>query len=136
MSYTKVDDVVQGIWLSGVGSMLAKIDINNAYRVVPVHPVDRHLLATAWRGKLFVDIALPFGLRSAPKIFTALADALEYVIKQHGVEHLWHYLDDYITVRKHGCEEHYISRHITGHPSHGDPPPPRKKALSPQASHQ
>ena len=79
MSYTKVDDIVQGIWQSGVGSMLAKIDIKNAYRVVPVHPVDRHLLATAWRGKLFVDEALPFGLRSAPKIFTALADALEYM---------------------------------------------------------
>ena len=29
-----------------------------------------------WKGKLFVDGALPFGLRSAPKIFTALADAL------------------------------------------------------------
>ena len=90
MSYTKVDDVVQGIWQSGVGSMLAKIDIKSAYRVVPVHPVDRHLLAAAWRGKLFVDGALPFGLRSAPKIFTALADALEYIIKQHGVKHLWH----------------------------------------------
>ena len=105
MSYTKVDDLVQGIWQSGVGSMLAKIDIKNAYKVVPVHPVDRHLLATAWRGKLFVDGALPFGLRSAPKIFTALADALEYIIKHHGVEHLWHYLDDYITVGKPGCEE-------------------------------
>ena len=34
----------------------------------------------------------------------ALADALEYIIKQHGVEHLWHYLDDYITVGKPGCE--------------------------------
>ena len=45
MSYTKVDDVVQGIWQSGVGSMLAKINIKNAYRVVPIHPVDRHLQA-------------------------------------------------------------------------------------------
>ena len=85
--------------------MLAKINIKNAYRVVPVHPVDRHLLAIAWRGKLFVDGALPFGLRSVPKIFTALADALEYIIKQHGVEHLWHYLDDYITVGKPSYEE-------------------------------
>ena len=67
MSYTKVDNVVQGFWQSGVGSMLAKINIKNAYRVVPVHPVDKHLLATAWRGKLFVDRALLFGLRSAPK---------------------------------------------------------------------
>ena len=26
-------------------------------------------------------------------------------IEQHGVEHLWHYLDDYIIVGKPGCEE-------------------------------
>ena len=57
--------------------------------------MDRHLLATAWRGKSFVEGALPFSLRSAPKIFAALADALEYIIKQMGVEHLWHFLDDY-----------------------------------------
>ena len=63
--------------------MLAKIDITNTYRAVPVHLVDRHLLATAQRWKLFVDGALPFGLRSAPKIFTALAFALENIIKQH-----------------------------------------------------
>ena len=31
MSYTKVDDVVQGIWQSGVGSMVAKIGIKNVY---------------------------------------------------------------------------------------------------------
>ena len=55
LSYTKVDDVVQGIWQSGVGSMLAKIDIKNPYRVVPIHPVDRYLLPTAWRGKLLTD---------------------------------------------------------------------------------
>ena len=36
MSYTKVDDVVQGIRQSDVGSMLAKIEITNAYKVVPV----------------------------------------------------------------------------------------------------
>ena len=76
--------------------MLAKIDITNAHMAVPVHLVERHLLATAWREKLFIDGALPFGVRSAPKIFTALFDAL----KQHGIEHLWHYLGDYITVGK------------------------------------
>lgn len=38
---------------------------------------------------------LPFGLRSAPKIFTALADALEWCIAQKGVEHIFHYFDDF-----------------------------------------
>ena len=44
-----------------------------------------------------MDRALPFSFRSAPKIFNDLADALEWIVKDHGVQHLWHYLDDYIT---------------------------------------
>ena len=39
---------------------------------------------------------LPFGLSSAPKIFTAFADALEWCVVHQGVECLYHYLDDYI----------------------------------------
>ena len=46
---------------------------------------------------MYVDAALPFSLRSAPKIFNALADALEWILHAHGVEHLWHYLDDFLT---------------------------------------
>ena len=65
---------------------------------MPVHPVVRHLLATCWKGQLYVDGALPFGLRSAPKFFTALADAFEFINKQHGVECVWHYLDNFITI--------------------------------------
>jgi len=43
-------------------------------------------------------MALPFGLRSAPKLFTALADALEWILMANGIRFVWHYLDDYITV--------------------------------------
>ena len=45
-----------------------------------------------------MDTALPFGLRSAPKIFTAVADAVEWIVKANGVEHLFHYLDDFLLV--------------------------------------
>ena len=51
-----------------------------------------------WEGSLFIDTALPFGLRSAPKIFTALADAAEWVVHQRGVEFVIHYLDDFLIV--------------------------------------
>ena len=50
-----------------------------------------------WKGKLF-DTALPFGLRSAPKLFNALADALEWIMRSRGLRHVAHYLDDFITV--------------------------------------
>ena len=51
-----------------------------------------------WRGKFYVDLALPFGLRSAPFIFTQLADALQW-IAQHNyfIRWLLHYLDDFLT---------------------------------------
>ena len=47
---------------------------------------------------MYVDPMLPFGLRSAPKIFNALADALHWHLRQSGIEHIEHYLDDYIII--------------------------------------
>ena len=41
---------------------------------------------------------LPFGLRSAPKIFNAVADALHWHLERCGIVNLHHYLDDFILV--------------------------------------
>ena len=76
--------------------MLLKIDLKSAYRIVPVHPADRHLLGLSWDGSVYVDQALPFGLRSAPKLFTAVADAVGWALVQAGVPLHLHYLDDFI----------------------------------------
>ena len=51
-----------------------------------------------WEGLVFVDTALPFGLRSTPKIFLALADAAEWIVRQQGVKFIIHYLDDFLVV--------------------------------------
>ncbi len=96
LTYVKVDDVVRRLLEIGANALMAKIDVKSAYRIVPVHPGDRRLLAMEWDGKIFVDAALPFGLRSAPKIFNALADAVEWMVKQFGSNDVWHYLDDFI----------------------------------------
>ena len=93
----------------------SKIDIKSAYRIVPVHPEDRPLLGMRWQGKIYVDATLPFGLRSAPKIFNALADAAQLAsfpgptrprgrawergystmdYSRMGARYLWHYLDN------------------------------------------
>ena len=70
------------------GSQLIKIDLKNAYRIVPIHPDDQHLLAISWNGGTYIDRALPFGLRSAPKIFTAVADAIAWALHCAGVEYI------------------------------------------------
>ena len=76
----------------GAGSLIAKIDVESAYRLVPVHPDDRPLLGIEWAGQTYCDAMLPFGLRSSAKIFTALADALEWTVRQRGVPHIAHFV--------------------------------------------
>lgn len=66
---------------------MPKLDLKAAYRMVPVHPDDQPLLGIMWQGETNVDQALPFGLRSAPKIFTAVADGLEWAMRQEGIKH-------------------------------------------------
>ena len=79
----------------GKGTLLAKIDIKSAYRILPVHSAaDQSLLGTKWQGN--VDTRLPFGLQSAPKIFNTVADTLEWCFHQEGIELVDHYLDDFI----------------------------------------
>jgi len=98
LTYTSVDRVARAAHQLGPGALLAKADIKSAYRLVPVHPEDRLLLGMQWKGEYFVDAMLPFGLRSAPKVFTAVADALEWCVRRRGVIGIDHYLDDFIIV--------------------------------------
>ena len=49
LSYITIDDAINGILRSGPNTLLAKIDIKSAFRLLPVHPADRHLLAMEWK---------------------------------------------------------------------------------------
>ncbi len=100
MSDVSVDSVADVIVSLGKGALLAKCDVQSAYRVVPVRPADRRLLGMC---KEFVDATFPFGLRSAPKIFTALADSVEWIMRKRGVRCVAHYLDDFIMVGPLSC---------------------------------
>ncbi len=105
LTYVRVDDIVDTVLQLGRGSLLAKMDIKAAYRIIPVNPVDRLLLGKRWENKLYIDTALPFGLRSAPKNFNAVADGLGWVMRNRGVTQVRHYLDDFITVGSPGTKE-------------------------------
>ena len=73
--------------------------------MIPVHPQDTLLLGMEWEEFIYIDKALPFGLRSAPLIFTAVADALQWVMQKRGVSYVDHYIDDFITAGKGGSDE-------------------------------
>ena len=114
LSYVSVEDVVAIVLELGRGALMAKMDIKQAYRNIPVHPQDRLLLGMLWEGQVYVDAALPFGLRSAPLIFTVVADALQWIMQQRGATYLFHYIDDFIMLGAPGsseCDDNNIIMH-------------------------
>ena len=105
LSYVTVDGIARTVAALGKGALMAKVDIEAAYRLVPIHPDDRPLLAVRWHDETFCDGRLPFGLRSAPKIFNAVADALEWRVRRLGVSLIYHYLDDFIVIGRPGSSQ-------------------------------
>lgn len=97
LQYIRIDDIVQMVARLGKGALMAKFDIESAYRNVPIHASDRRLLGMKWRSKYYIDLALPFGLRSAPFIFNSIANAVEWILKSnYSIPDLLHYLDDFV----------------------------------------
>ena len=105
VAYSSVDDAAAIIHNLGRHALMAKFDIKDAYRLIPVHPQDRHFLGIRWQGAIYVDCQLPFGLASAPAIFSAVAQALEWILRDRGVHHMIHYLDDFLILRAPNSQE-------------------------------
>jgi len=96
LSCASVDDAVHIAHQLGKGTRLAKLDLKKAYRMIPVHPDDHDMLGIKIGPDTYVDTSLPFGLCSAPKIFSAVADALAWCLHCRGVRCQLHYLDDFL----------------------------------------
>ena len=96
IKYSSVDDAVSIIQKYGPHTQMAKLDLQSAYRMVPVHPEDHRLLGMQWNDHIYIDTRLPFGLRSAPKIFSAVADGIAWAMHCLGIVDFLHYLDDYL----------------------------------------
>ena len=65
LQYITIDHAINHIMSIGPGTLLGKIDIKSAFRLLPVHLTDRHLLVMQWYQELFINTYLPFELRSA-----------------------------------------------------------------------
>jgi hypothetical protein len=97
--YIRVDDAIAALVRLGPGALMAKFDVEAAYRNIPIHPDELFLLGMTWRDQYFVDLTLPFGLRSAPFIFDSVANMVQWILQhRYQVRYLFHYLDDFITL--------------------------------------
>ena len=67
------------------GDWMISIDLKDAYLSVSVAQHYRHLLRFMWEGQLFQFQCLPFGLSTAPRVFTKVMKPVMSLLRQHGI---------------------------------------------------
>ena len=82
---------------------MIKLDLKDAYLQVPIHKEYQCLLQFHWEQKTYQFVCLPFGLTSAPRVFTKIMKPVMGKLRQMGI-HLIVYLDD-ILIMHHSREE-------------------------------
>ena len=98
IQYAAMDQALLFVQAGCSDCLMAEMDLKSAYIRVPVYPLDQPLLTIRWRDAFYTDKALNFGLQSAPKRFSAVADALSWAMVCWGVSGFLHYLDDFFLV--------------------------------------
>ena len=106
VSYTKLSDAIAHIRSYGSRCFLAKSDIESAFRLLPVHPDDHHLLGMIWQGHYYNDLCLPMGCASSCNLFEEFSTALEHSIHYHTKSVILHVLDDFLFIEwtEHKCK--------------------------------
>ena len=71
------------------------IDLRDAYFHVAVAPEHTRYIRFAYNGRAFEFLLLPFGLSTAPRVFTRIVRVIEAFLKIQGVD-MHQYLDDWL----------------------------------------
>lgn len=77
------------------GDYLFAFDLQSGYHHVDIHPDDQQYLGFEWQGSYYTFTVLPFGLASAPFVFTKVMRELVGHWRGQGIR-LLPYLDDFI----------------------------------------
>ncbi|KAL5517617.1 hypothetical protein EMCRGX_G003199 [Ephydatia muelleri] len=96
LHYSTMDDAVALLGRLDRGALMAKLDLQAAFRMVPVLASEWELLGMYWHDKYYVDTCLPFGVCSAPSIFDNFASALHWILQHNYGATLLHYLDYFL----------------------------------------
>ena len=98
LKYALFNEALDHVRRAGPGTILIKRDLADAFRHIPIHPSDWWLFGFEWRGRLFQERFLPFGLRTAPRILNLFAEGLHWVLASRSRAAIIHYLDDFLAI--------------------------------------
>jgi hypothetical protein len=80
------------------GCQAATFNISAAYCLTPTQPSQQHHLCVFWKGLVYVDCAIMFGLASSAGVFGAIADMLTVIYKVAGFEAVIKWVDNFLAI--------------------------------------
>ncbi len=95
LQYASVDDAICLILRQGQGALMVKVNLQSAFRMVPVRREDWEPFGFRSNGAYYMDTCIPFGLRSAPFLFNHFALALCWMLLHTYHRDTIQYPDDY-----------------------------------------
>ncbi len=98
VSYDTVDKAISLIQDIGPGVVLAKTDIEHAYKLIPIHPQDILSLGLRWYDDWLWDCTLPMCSRSGCAISELFLEAIQFLAEAQGCGKMSHVLDDFLMV--------------------------------------
>ena len=98
ISYEALQSAIGLVAKAGRGAKMIKRDLKSAFRYVPVSSLDRWCLIFEWEGNYYVELFLPFGLRTSLRIFNLFSEAIHWVLETTHGWSISHYLDDFFGV--------------------------------------
>ena len=78
---------------------MTRINIKDAYFAIPIYPQHQRFLRFQWKGKCFQFTCLPFGLVSAPRVFTKLLRSVVGFLRSRGMRCVV-YIDDLLLLHQ------------------------------------
>ena len=89
------------------GEWVASIDLSDAYLHIPIHPSSRKYLRFCYKAQVFQFTSLPFGLATAPQVFTMIVKEVKLMALSRGLR-IHQYLDDWL-IRSQSQEEAQVN---------------------------
>ena len=84
-------------------SLIPGRDLSDVYHHIPIHPNSRKYLRLCHRSQVFKFTSLPFGLATAPQVFTMIVKKVKLMALTRGIR-LHQYLDNWL-IRAQSQEE-------------------------------
>lgn len=75
------------------------MDVEGAYRTIPVHPASKRFLIIKWKGKYYLNHDVPFGLNIAHGLQGEVADAIIDLLHALGIGPGLKWVDDFVLFR-------------------------------------